>query len=589
MTAIAILPLFSSAVIFFLGVFVFSRHPKEKLQITFLLYTMVAAALSFTESRVIYAETAERAFFWVQFNNIWPLIVVLQLNFIIVYTKSAKFVKNRLFIIILYLSGLVALYIINLTDLTIDTVIAHEWGWQRNTIYLDNVKIILTIWVSLISLLSLFLIIQDFRNSTTVEERKKTAIVGSGMLIQSIFLILAEGILPAFGIKTILPSSSPMLITSILFAVGILRYRLFLFTVTSTADTIIETISDFLFLFDLNGKIHAVNRAACDALGYSKKELLNINIDQILIHEKKDTTVYGFLTKSFDFNKNITSRELFLKSKSGRHIPIASSASLAVDKYRQSMVTVLACRDISKEKQNEQQISNLISELTRSNAELEQFAYIASHDLQEPLRMVTSYLQLLKRRNTNKLDAESHDFIQFTIDGANRMKHLIEGLLAYSRVGSEKRSFHKVDISLVIDSTLNNLKVLIGEKKAKIVYENMPVIVGDKGQLSQLIQNLIGNSLKFSGKHDPEIKVTAENTPEHWLFQVQDNGIGIASKHKDRVFNIFERLHSREEYAGTGIGLAVCKKIVERHGGKIWIESELGEGTIFFFTIPHTY
>ncbi|MDQ6711387.1 MAG: ATP-binding protein [Candidatus Dormibacteraeota bacterium] len=224
-------------------------------------------------------------------------------------------------------------------------------------------------------------------------------------------------------------------------------------------------------------------------------------------------------------------------------------------------------------------------ELTRSNAELEQFAYIASHDLQEPLRMVSSYTSLLKRRYAGKLDADADEFMAFAIEGATRMRALINDLLTYSRVGREAKPSVPTDSRLALDRALANLQIAIADKGAAVKVGRMPSVMGDLAELTQIFQNLIGNGLKFCKKDHPEIRVGAEEHQGEWIFSVADNGIGILPEFRDRIFLIFQRLHKREEYEGTGIGLAICKKIVERHGGRIWVESEPGQGATFRFTL----
>lgn len=245
-----------------------------------------------------------------------------------------------------------------------------------------------------------------------------------------------------------------------------------------------------------------------------------------------------------------------------------------------------AMMDITERKQIEEAINQYAEELRRSNEELEQFAYVASHDLQEPLRMVTSYLQLIEKRYANQLDNDAREFIDFAVDGATRMKTLINDLLAYSRVQRSTAEFASVQMQTVVEQVLRNLQLAIEDNEAVITYDDLPRITANQAQMVQLLQNLIGNALKFRSKAPPKIHIGVQRERNHWLFSVHDNGIGIESEYLDRIFVIFQRLHVRDQYPGTGIGLAICKKIVENHSGQIRVESQPGIGTTFYFTIP---
>lgn len=232
-------------------------------------------------------------------------------------------------------------------------------------------------------------------------------------------------------------------------------------------------------------------------------------------------------------------------------------------------------------------IEEKAQELSRSNDELERFAYVVSHDLQEPLRMIASYLGLIEKRYSEKLDAAGHEFIGFAVDGAKRMQTLIHDLITYSRVGTRGKPFSATDLESVFADALANLKIAREESGTTITHDALPTLNADPTQLLQLFQNLIGNAIKFRRKETPPaIHLSAQKQGSKWLFGLHDNGIGVDPQFFDRIFVVFQRLHERHEYPGTGIGLAVCKKIVERHGGGIWVESKPGEGTTFFFTIP---
>ena len=228
------------------------------------------------------------------------------------------------------------------------------------------------------------------------------------------------------------------------------------------------------------------------------------------------------------------------------------------------------------------------AELARSNADLEQFAYVASHDLQEPLRMVASYVQLLAKRYQGKFDSDADEFIAFAVDGATRMQRMIDDLLSYSRVGTKGKTFSPVDCNGVADEVIQNLQAAITEHEAAVTRDELPTVAGDRSQLVRLLQNLVGNAIKFHGDQPPQIHMSADRSDRQWVFSVQDNGIGIEPQYRERIFLIFQRLHTRTEYPGTGIGLAICKRIVDRHGGRIWLESEAGNGSTFYFTLPET-
>jgi len=242
--------------------------------------------------------------------------------------------------------------------------------------------------------------------------------------------------------------------------------------------------------------------------------------------------------------------------------------------------------DITDRKQADEQLKRTMEELKRSNMELEQFAYVASHDLQEPLRMVSSFTQLLEKQYKDKLDEHALDYINYAVDGAKRMQLLINDLLSYSRVNSKGGKFEEVDLEKVLDETLSNLELTIEENQAFITRESLPKINANYRQMIQLFQNLIGNALKYRSKETPQIQISTQKEDKQWIFSVEDNGIGIDPKYADRIFMIFKRLHTNEEYEGTGIGLAITKRIIERHGGNIWVESETGKGSTFYFTIP---
>lgn len=234
----------------------------------------------------------------------------------------------------------------------------------------------------------------------------------------------------------------------------------------------------------------------------------------------------------------------------------------------------------------EEKVKERTKELEQSNRELQQFAYVASHDLREPLRMISTFLQLLEKRYSERLDEDANEFIDFAVDGAKRLDAMIKDLLEYSRVANKKIKFNDVNMNEVLEQTSLNLKVSIDDNNAKIISDQLPTIQGDEKLLVQLFQNLISNSIKYRGSETPEIQISANKEYNQYLFSIKDNGIGISQNHLDRIFTIFQRLHTNDEYEGTGIGLAIAQRIVYLHSGNIWADSELNDGTIIYFTLP---
>ena len=346
---------------------------------------------------------------------------------------------------------------------------------------------------------------------------------------------------------------------------------------------LVENVSDAIISTDINLTIKSWNKAAEIMYGWKSDEIIGKAMSEIIPEEAP--YAQNEKVREHIFEKGFWRGEIIQKKKDNTMLNIFSSATLIKDNSGKIQGVVVINRDITKSKKAEAELKKTMKDLKNSNIELEQFAYVASHDLQEPLRMVASFTQLLQDRYKDKLDEDANDFINYAVDGATRMQNLINDLLIFSRVGSRGKPFKIVDMNVVIENVLNNFRQLIKETHSMVIYDPLPVIEADESQMIQLFQNLISNGIKFRGEKDPIIHVTAETKANKWIFTVKDNGIGIDNKFFDRIFIIFQRLHKKSEYGGTGIGLAVCKKIVQRHGGKIWVDSEFGKGSSFHVTI----
>ena len=349
-------------------------------------------------------------------------------------------------------------------------------------------------------------------------------------------------------------------------------------------SAIVECSEDAIIGKSLDGTITSWNTGAEHIYGYAATEAIGQPITLLIPPGQRDE-LPQFIEK-IKRGDSVKHYETERIHKNGGRIQMSITLSPVKDVAGEIVGISVIGRDITERKRAEEKLKHTLADLERSNRELEQFAYVASHDLQEPLRMVSSYTQLLAKRYEGRFDDKAKKYVRYAVDGAIRMQTLINDFLAYSRVGSRGRPPEPTDSHSVLGEAVRNLAALIEENRAVITNDDLPMVRADASQLALVFQNLVANAIKFRRQDLPRIHVSAQDQGREWVFAVQDNGIGIEPRHAERVFVLFQRLHTREEYPGTGIGLAVCKRIVERHGGKIWLASEPGNGSTFFFTIP---
>jgi len=348
--------------------------------------------------------------------------------------------------------------------------------------------------------------------------------------------------------------------------------------------TLLELANDAIFVREMNGRVTYWNHGAEMMYGWSKLDAIGRNVRTLL------RTEYSTPFEQIEAELSRTGRwegELIQIARNGRRIVVNSRWALQQDEHGKPYAILEIGTDISRRKHAELELKRRAEELARSNDDLQQFAYVASHDLQEPLRMVSTFLEILDEEYKPQLDDTARQYIDYAVDGARRMRQLISDLLDYSRIGSGDRNAVPTNFESLLNDVRSNLAVTIQETAALITNDPLPVLTVVPSQILILFQNLVGNAIKFrSPSRRPIIHISARRGGAVWHFSVSDNGIGIKPEHRDNLFVIFRRLHHREEYPGTGIGLAVCKKIVERMDGRIWVESEVGEGSTFHFTVP---
>jgi PAS domain S-box-containing protein len=338
--------------------------------------------------------------------------------------------------------------------------------------------------------------------------------------------------------------------------------------------------------WNMDGKITDSNDRFLEMLGYTRAEMESGKMDWSRMTPKQFAGVDAAAIRELmetGVNKNAYEKGYYRKD--GTMMPAIIACAMLDEARRDGVAFVL---DITERKKAEKDLEAALSNLKRSNVELEQFAFIASHDLQEPLRAITGYVQLLEKKYAGKLDPDADRYIMEVVDGSGRMRSLINDLLAFSRIENTGRIIKEIDMNAVYDTVVYGLGKAISESNAEITRGTLPKVKADEIHMVQLLQNLIANGIKFHGPDRPKVHVSADKKGKEIVFSVKDNGIGIEKEYFDKIFVIFQRLHSREEYPGTGIGLAICKKIVESHDGRIWVESEPGKGSTFYFTLPAT-
>jgi PAS domain S-box-containing protein len=348
------------------------------------------------------------------------------------------------------------------------------------------------------------------------------------------------------------------------------------------AARLLESAPDAMVVVNQHGEIALLNLQAERQFGYQRAELVGQRVKDIIPGDFEARLGDGVEAAARQTGAPI---QLTGRRKDGSSFPIDVTLSRIDDSH--GVAVTLAIRDVTVQQQAQAQLLEKLEELNRSNEDLRQFTYVASHDLQQPLRMVASFTELLSRRYKGRLDADADDYIRFAVDGARRMQQLIEDLLAYSRIGSEGRAMRRVSSEEALRQALMNLARAIEESGAIVTHDPLPAILADKRQLIQLFQNLVANAIQYRSAASPRVHISAvRHEPGEWTFAVRDNGQGIEAQHFERIFGVFQRLHNREELFGTGIGLAICKRIVERHGSRIAVESEPGKGSTFRFALP---
>jgi signal transduction histidine kinase len=515
--------------------------------------------------------------FWDIFQ--WTTCILLPpswLIFVLQFSGSEHLISKRN----LMMMGILALVFF----LLLITNTEHGLFWSKAVIDEDGINLdlvktfgplywVFEIYAFAIIFLGVYLSIQMLVRSSDVY-RYQASMILVASLVPAIGVVLSGFDIFSFTRFDIGPIATG--IATWIVAWNVFRFRL-VDTMRLARDTVLERMSHGVIVLYAENEVVYLNSIAEDLIGRKADEVVGSRIDAIW-------EAWPGGCESFDLKEEVT-KEITIGAGDAEQTHELRISPL-LDWRNRLVGQVILTLDITERIHAARVLQKYTDELKRSNLELERFAYIASHDLREPLRTISSYTQLLARRYQGQLDSDADEFISFAVEGANRMQQLIDDLLEYSRVGTRGKPFVQTDTSDLLQRVLKTLHASIEESQAKISYNGMPTLMADTTQLGQLFQNLIGNAIKFRSDRPLDIQIDSELEGEDWHFIISDNGIGIDEKYFNKIFQIFQRLHSREKYPGTGIGLALCKRIVDRHGGRIWVESKAGVGSSFHFTLP---
>ncbi len=522
------------------------------------------------------------------FQNIssigWISISSFILCFSLALSNKEKLLKSKILIFIIFIIPLFFIYK-QWTNCLMTGPVQQSYGWAYT--WTD------TIWTYLFyvyyisfTLLSIYFGYRHWKITEKLFEKKQSTIIVTCVSIGLVGGTISDVLIPELNIQNIPPLANVFyLICIIPFIYAIIKYRFMTITPANAAENIISSIEEFLFLLNPEGIILNVNKAILDSLKYSKKELEGKSVEMLF---SKGSLKRGLLEK-ITKGEIVKNYEVDFLTKNGKEIPVLFSSSPLKDESSVGRGNIsgiiFIAHDITERKQIEENIKKHVIELERSNKELEQLTYIVSHDLREPLHMISGFTQLLAENYKEQLCMEAQEYIKLIIIGADKMQQLIEDVLSYSRLSTKSEPFTDVDMSAVLEKVITILSVKIKESNALITYNKLPVIKACKGQMFQLFQNLLTNAIKFCNVQ-PRIYISAKEDNKQWIFSVNDNGIGIEQQYFEKIFQIFQKLHAEGKYSGTGIGLCICKRIVELHGGSIWVESEINNGSVFYFTLP---
>lgn len=584
---------------FLLSSIIYHLNRHEAVNRIFAILCIILGYLAFAEYMLRQSESYETAYFWRRCLGAWPLFPAVLLHFVIVYIGRFKLPRRHLTYFLIY-SPVLPFIIIDVTTSLINLGPSREyWGYTSAPNEGSRLYWIALAWAFIVGFLAFFLCLFHYVKSEEGKEKHKVSFISIALIIPILVALITEVLLPAvqFDIPGFLTTSFSW--SAIVIAYAIWRFEALSLDSSTAVEKIVSIIPEALFISDVKKRIIYANRAASNLLQNNTSSLIGNSLEDSILDDSSDNS-QNLISKTGE--NNFSDLEVEVKAKNGTVIPISMSSAIIRDREDEIAGYIFLGHDIKKRKLDQKRLHDLNDKLKLSNSELARFIKIGSHHLQEPLRIIAGYVQLLKERYKRKLGPEADIYIDFAVDGSIWMKHMINDLVSYSDLARKVFNTAPVDCNEVLKQAIVNLQVKIERLNGKVTHSKLPAIMANEKELVRLFQDLIGNALKFIDSRAPRIHVSAEKRKvsgermkgggpqesniEMWIFSVRDNGIGIPMEYSEKIFDIFEKLHPRTVYYGTGIGLSICKKIVERHGGNIWVESEEGKGSMFYFTMP---
>ncbi len=581
-----LIPLFTIIIGLIIADIVYHSNKQKRLNKIFALFNLLIVYWMFTLEFMYYqGNNINTTYAWAKIGSFWFFSIPAFVHFILVFTEEKKLLNNKFIYVFLYFPA----FIFSVLTLTTNFLTGNPELYYSGNAPAILIKTslfyqIFIIWSLLSAFSALFLLIRFYFINKDKTKKNQTKYIFIGLFI--VFLIaIGEVTLPLLGIKYQKIDSVSTTLLNICIGYAIWKYDLFQVDPMKAAENIIATMPGSLILTDLDNKIVEVNPSFIKLFGHQEEEVIGKSMGILFTNVEIINTIMDELLSG----KEIFDLETELVAKAGSIIPVLFYGSVIKNKTGQKIGMVCIIRDITDRKKSEKELLSFNNKLQQSNRALQEFAFIASHDLQEPLRKINSYCERLQYKYQTVIDGKGSEYMEKMQNAAVRMQTLINDLLTYSRVTTHAEPYTSVDLFQIVKEVLTDLEVQIEKTAGRVELSLLPVINADPTQMRQLFQNLIGNSLKFHKPGEPPaVKIyAAKEVPDGYCsIVIEDNGIGIDEIYYDKIFGVFQRLHGKSEYEGSGIGLAVCKKIAEKHGGTIRVESKPGVGTKFIVNLP---